>query len=160
MFDFSTGTHKIFILTVDGGKSVLDIAIENKMLDFLQSPKISNLATTLWYERKIIHPKHVYGTEVSWLKLFRRLIQHPNKFYFSPAGANIIRVLLFAGYLGQFCFVTLKQKYNLENERTETSEVGLWWFNVGQFIFVAYPLFSNPATFFASWRNIVDLIIT
>ena len=146
-------------LIVDHGKSVLDIAIENKMLEFLQAPKISNLATTLWYERKIIHPRHTYGIEVSWLKLYRRLIKKPAKFYFTPAGSNITRILLFMLYLSQFSYVTFKLKYNLTTERIETSEVLLWWFNFGQVMGVCYGVFSSPSSYLADAKNLLEVVV-
>eukprot|EP01084_Bolivina_argentea_P311670 539514_1 len=141
------------------GLSVIDIAIKYKMLRFLQNNKISRIATTLWYERKIIHPKKRFGDEVTWWDLFERLCKTPNKFYFSQSGLGIVRCGLYCMYLGLFSYVTLAKRYNYEQPgAARDSNYILWLFNIAAILYEAYRCFTTVHIYFSKLANITEFI--
>merc|ERR1719474_1148185 len=97
-----------------GGMSVIDIAIHFRMLKFLQNYRISSLATSLWYNRKVVHPSKRFGQELSAGEIFTRLRHKPAKFYFSPSGLRIVKIALYVFHMGLFLYVTYSLKYNFE----------------------------------------------
>lgn len=162
------------------GLSVIDIAIKYKMLKFLQNHKISRIATTLWYERKIVHPQKRFGDELTFFDLFRRLLKTPAKFYFSPAGLNIVRLGLYLTYLFVFSLVTFGRRYNYEQNKdyeyavvlddkvqpvwdvvekgTTDLENILWLFNIAAIMYEFYKCFSGPRVYFARFENLNEFI--
>ena len=136
------------------GLSVIDIALKYKMLKFLQNHKISRIATTLWYERKIIHPNKRFGEDLSFFDLFQRLRKTPAKFYFSPSGLNIVKLGLYVIYLILFSYVTLDLKYNYSD--AGDAENLLWLFNIAAIFYEFYRCFSRPTTYFSTLGNIVE----
>jgi len=146
----------------DGAKglSVMDIALEYEMLKFLQNQKIMKLATSLWYERKIIHPHKVLGTELAFADLFKRLWNQPAKFYFSPSGLNIIRLGLFCTHLILFSYVTMKLRYNLVNVANSNAENLLWLFNIAAIIYEFYRcvLGVGPRNYFSIFYNVFEFV--
>eukprot|EP01083_Nonionella_stella_P164217 542904_1 len=139
------------------GLSVIDIAIKYKMLRFLQNVKISRIATTLWYDRRIIHPSVHFGDELSFFDLFARLAQTPATFYFSPSGLNIIRFMLYALYLMLFSWVTFARRYTYDQEGIgRGSHTYLWIYNIASILYEFYRMLSRIKTYFASFRNITE----
>ncbi|ETO31398.1 hypothetical protein RFI_05724 [Reticulomyxa filosa] len=140
------------------GLTCFDIAINNEMLQFLQDPRISAYATSMWHERKLIHPIKHLGDELNYLDQLKRLVKTPAKFYYSPSGFNIVRTVLYLVYLALFCIVTYELRYNYHNH-FNTSEVLLWWFNIGLVLFVVYSLGTNASGFLKRELNIVDVVL-
>lgn len=138
------------------GLSVIDIAIKYKMLKFLQNHKISRIATSLWYERKVIHPKKRFGEDLSFYDLFQRLVKTPAKFYFSPSGLNIVRLGLYTTYLALFSYVTYAAQYNYE--QAGDAENLLWLFNIAAILYEGYKCCSGPKAYFESMRNINEFV--
>ena len=97
------------------GLSVMDIAIEHRMLEFLRNETISRLATTLWYERKIVHPWRRFGHELTYYETWNRLINQPAKFFFSPSGFNVVEMALYACHLVLLKVVTSQLKDNVDD---------------------------------------------
>ena len=139
------------------GMSVIDIAIKYKMLNFLQNHKISRIATTLWSERKIIHPRKRFGEELSWYDVFHRLRTTPAKFYFSPSGLNIVRLGLYLTYLLLFSSVTYQRRYNYEPLGSMFGqETTLWFFNVAAILYEFYKCLSGPSSYFSLFSNVIE----
>ena len=141
------------------GMSALQIAVDNKMMYFLQDPRIAAFSDTMWTERKFIHPNKHFGGELSTWQSWRRLVKTPAKFYFSPSGFYTVNVCLYAWYLLIFSLVTLNLRYNYESD-TSGLEGILWFFNVGYVLFVCYSLFTHPETYMLTARSQYEVVMS
>ena len=132
--------------------SVIDMALEQRRVDFLNNKRILNIEQHMWYHGASLDIEDdVNPKELSFYELLAILFFTPFKFYMSPIGFNSARVLIYVLY---FIYVLTYSYYTITGDVGYKMDCTLWalafgyvWYEIQEFLETGRKYFKVLSNF-------------
>lgn len=112
-------------------KSILEIAVEYKLIDFLYCDRLRPIFNRMWTEFVYLDPSFTFQmNSPSSNGLFELLRWTPSHFYYSPQGQFILNLFFYILYVFIFTLWLMELQYPYDLSLSTTESI-LWIFNVG-----------------------------
>ena len=141
-----------------GGLSIIEIAIDYEMVDFLDWSRFKAVFETMWSEFEYLDPSRPFQRRRAalWQHL-ELLCDRPSCFYFCPLGQFMISVLFYLLYLVTFSRHLTSWRYLWH--RMSCWEWTLWIFNGGHILYEITEIAFKKWAYFGDLWNYWDLSI-
>ncbi|ETO26696.1 hypothetical protein RFI_10438 [Reticulomyxa filosa] len=141
-------------------QSVMELALQYELINFLEEPRIVRVSNAIWSGGlDFLRPEVSFQeSEMDLKTLYYKLWNFSGNFYFSPVGKFATSSTLYLLYLALFSFVTWMLTYDYTPEKTGP-ELVLWVASAGYVVNEILEFWVSPSEYFSSVSNYWDVFI-
>ena len=147
--------HLLFILlniplNAHNGKSLVQLALEQRRVNFLNNDRVANVIHHMYREDELGPEDKVFIDDLDYSEMLSNILFHPVKFYNSAVGYHWTSSILFILYLGYICYYAYIRPLSgeLDGEMYLIYEITLWTCNWGYILFEFCEVLEKKRQYF------------